>query len=57
MAARARRDPRNGGYSGMVKLIKKGVYYTEGRIVKEAQAFFTSDKKEAAVKTPSPMPS
>ena len=34
----------------MVKLIKKGVYYTEGRIVKEAQAFFTSDKKEAAVK-------
>ena len=50
MAARARRDPRNGGYSGMVKLIKKGVYYTEGRIVKEAQAFFTSDKKEAAVK-------
>ena len=50
MTARARRDPRNGGYSGMVKLIKKGVYYTEGRIVKEAQAFFTSDKKEAAVK-------
>ena len=50
MAARARRDPRNGGYSGMVKLIKKGVYYTEGRIVKEAQAFFTSDKKGAAVK-------
>ena len=50
MAARVRRDPRNGGYSGMVKLIKKGVYYTEGRIVKEAQAFFTSDKKEAAVK-------
>ena len=50
MVARARRDPRNGGYSGMVKLIKKGVYYTEGRIVKEAQAFFTSDKKEAAVK-------
>ena len=35
----------------MVKLIKKGVYYTEGRIVKEAQAFFTSEKKEAAVKS------
>ena len=34
----------------MVKLIKQGVYYTEGRVVKEAQAFFTSDKKEAAVK-------
>ena len=34
----------------MVKLIKKGVYYTEGRIVKEAQAFFTSDKKQEAVK-------
>ncbi len=32
----------------MVKLIKKGVYYTDGRIVKEAQAFFTSDKKQAA---------
>ena len=32
----------------MVKLIKKGVYYMEGRIVKEAQAFFTSDKKERA---------
>ena len=34
----------------MVKLIKQGVYYTEGRVVKEAQAFFTSDKKEAAVR-------
>ncbi len=34
----------------MVKLIKKGVYYTEGRIVKEAQAFFTSDKKERAIR-------
>ena len=34
----------------MVKLVKKGVYYMEGRIVKEAQAFFTSDKREAAVK-------
>ncbi len=34
----------------MVKLIKQGVYYTEGRIVKEAQAFFTSDKKETAVR-------
>ena len=34
----------------MVKLIKKGVYYMDGRIVKEAQAFFTSDKKEKAVR-------
>ena len=34
----------------MIKLIRKGVYYTEGRIVKEAQAFMTSDKKEKAVK-------
>ena len=33
----------------MIKLIKKGVYYTEGRIVKEAQAFMTSDKKEKAI--------
>ena len=34
----------------MVRLIKKGVYYMDGRIVKESQAFFTSDKKERAVK-------
>lgn len=34
----------------MVKLIKKGVYYMDGRIVKEAQAFFTSDKKEKAAR-------
>lgn len=34
----------------MVKLIRQGVYYTEeGRIVKEAHAFMTSDKKEKAV--------
>ena len=35
----------------MVKLIKKGVYYMDGRIVREAQAFFTSDKKERAQKS------
>ena len=34
----------------MVKLIKQGVYYMDGRIVKESQAFFTQDKKEEAVK-------
>ena len=34
----------------MVKLIKNGVYYMDGRIVKESQAFFTSDKKERAQK-------
>lgn len=34
----------------MVRLIKKGVYYMDGRIVKESQAFFTSDKKERAEK-------
>ena len=34
----------------MVKLIKQGVYYMDGRIVKESQAFFTQDKKEGAVK-------
>lgn len=34
----------------MVKLIKQGVYYTEGRLVKESQAFMTSDKKEVAVR-------
>ncbi len=34
----------------MVKLIRQGVYYSEGRIVKESQAFMTSDKKEKAVK-------
>ena len=34
----------------MVKLIKSGVYYMEGRIVKESQAFMTSDKKERAQK-------
>ena len=36
----------------MVKLIKTGVYYSEGKIVKEAHAFMTSDKKEKAVKNP-----
>ena len=34
----------------MVKLIKQGVYYLDGRIVKESQAFFTQDKKEEAVR-------
>lgn len=34
----------------MVKLIRQGVYYTENKLVKEAQAFMTSDKKEKAVK-------
>ena len=32
----------------MVKLIRQGVYYMDGRIVKESQAFYTSDKKERA---------
>lgn len=34
----------------MVKLIKQGVYYMEGKLVKESQAFMTSDKKEKAVR-------
>lgn len=34
----------------MVKLIRQGVYYMEGRLVKEAHAFMTSDKKEKAVR-------
>lgn len=34
----------------MVKLIKSGVYYLEGKIVKEAHAFMTSDKKEKAIR-------
>ncbi len=34
----------------MVKVIKTGAYFTEGRIVKESQAFMTSDKKEKAIK-------
>lgn len=34
----------------MVKLIRSGAYYAEGHIVKESQAFMTSDKKEKAVK-------
>ncbi len=33
----------------MVKLIRSGVYYMDGRIVKEAQAFMTSDKKKKAI--------
>ena len=34
----------------MVKLMKTGVYYMEGKLVKEAYAFMTSDKKEKALK-------
>ncbi len=34
----------------MVKLIKQGVYYMDGKLVKEAHAFMTSDKKEKAIK-------
>ncbi len=34
----------------MVKLIKQGVYYMEGKIVKESRAFMTSDKKEKAIR-------
>ncbi len=34
----------------MVKLIKQGVYYMEGKLVREAHAFMTSDKKEKAIK-------
>lgn len=34
----------------MVKLIKQGAYYMEGKIMKESQAFMTSDKKEEAMK-------
>ena len=34
----------------MVKLIKQGVYYIEGKLVRENRAFMTSDKKEEAVR-------
>lgn len=34
----------------MVKLIRQGVYFMEGHIVKDAQAFMTSDKREKAIK-------
>ena len=34
----------------MVKLIRQGVYLMEGRLVKESQAFMTTDKKAEAVK-------
>ncbi len=34
----------------MIKLIKQGAYYMEGKIVKEQNAFMTSDKKDKAVK-------
>ncbi len=33
----------------MVKLIRKGVYYLDGKLVKESQAFMTSDKKQVAI--------
>ncbi len=34
----------------MIKVIRQGVYYMDGRLVKESEAFMTSDKKEAAEK-------
>lgn len=34
----------------MVKVIRQGVYYAEGRIETEAHAFMTSDKKAKAIK-------
>ena len=38
------------GGRSMVKLIKQGVYYIEGKLVRENRAFMTSDKKEEAVR-------
>ncbi len=34
----------------MIKVIRQGVYYMDGRLVKESEAFMTSDKKEIAEK-------
>lgn len=34
----------------MVKFIRQGVYYAEGRLIKESQAFMTSDKKARAIR-------
>ena len=34
----------------MVKVIKQGIYYQNGKIEKESQAFMTSDKKEKAIR-------
>ncbi len=34
----------------MVKVIRQGVYYMDGRLVKESEAFMTSDKREVAEK-------
>lgn len=34
----------------MIKLIRQGVYYMDGKLVKETHAFMTSEKKEKAVK-------
>lgn len=34
----------------MVKIIKQGAYYQNGKLEKESQAFMTSDKKEKAIK-------
>ena len=34
----------------MVKVIRQGVYFMESKLIKESQAFMTSDKKERAVK-------
>lgn len=33
----------------MVKLIRQGVYFMDGKLVKESEAFMTSEKKEAAM--------
>ena len=35
----------------MVKIIKQGAYYQNGKLEKESQAFMTSDKKEKAIKS------
>ncbi len=34
----------------MIKLVRQGVYYMDGKLVKESHAFMTSEKKEKAVK-------
>lgn len=34
----------------MIKLIKGGVYYTEGRLIKENVAFMVEEKKKKAIR-------
>ena len=34
----------------MIKLIRGGVYYTEGKLVKESVAFMVEAKKQKAIK-------